>query len=102
VAAFLAELRRRDIRVWTDCDWLRCNAPASVLTLELRDQLKRRKSEILEFCVRPGRWMRTSVFAVGGHNDEVFRYRVLVQHLDEDQPFFGQVSMAMANRLRVS
>ena len=41
-------------------------------------------------------------FAVGGHNDDAFRYRVLVQHLHEDQPFFGQESMAMANRLRVS
>ncbi|SRR6266851_978039 len=32
VAAFLADLRRRDIRVWADGDRLRCNAPVSVVT----------------------------------------------------------------------
>jgi len=55
VAAFLADLRRRDIRVSADGDRLRCNAPASVVTAELRDQLRRRKSEILEFLGTPGR-----------------------------------------------
>jgi thioesterase domain-containing protein len=103
VATFLAELRQRDIQVWTDRDRLRCNAPAGVLTPELRDQLKRRKSEILEFLRMAGalarqqraivplqpRGTRTPVFAVGGHNGDVFCYRALVQHLGEDQPFFG-------------
>jgi hypothetical protein len=54
VAAFLAGLRRRDIRVWTDHDRLRCNASAGVLTAELRDQLKRRKTEIFEYLLRAG------------------------------------------------
>jgi len=103
VAAFLADLRRRDIRVWTDRSRLRCNAPAGVLTPELRDQLRRRKSEILEFLRTAGalarqqraivplqpRGTRTPVFAVGGHNGDVFCYRALVRHLGEDQPFFG-------------
>ena len=103
VAAFLADLRRRDIRVWADHDRLRCNAPASVLTPELRDQLRKHKSEILEFLytaealarqqraivpLQP-RGTRTPVFAVGGHNGDVFCYRALVRHLGEDQPFFG-------------
>jgi thioesterase domain-containing protein len=103
VASFLADLRRRDIRVWADGDRLRCNAPASVVTAELRDQLRIRKGEILEFLRTAGalarqqraivplqpRGTRTPVFAVGGHNGDVFCYRALVRHLGEDQPFFG-------------
>lgn len=103
VAAFLADLRDRDIRVWAAGDRLRCNAPAGALTPELRDQLRKHKSEILEFLytaealarqqraivpLQP-RGTRIPVFAVGGHNGDVFCYRALVQHLGEDQPFFG-------------
>jgi len=29
------------------------------------------------------------VFAVGGHNGDVFCYRALARYLGEDQPFFG-------------
>ena len=51
--ALLTELRSRGIRVWVDGDRLRCNAPAGALTPELRDQLQRRKSEILQFLRGP-------------------------------------------------
>jgi amino acid adenylation domain-containing protein len=53
VAALLAELRSRDIEVWADGDRLQCNAPAGTLTPELRDQLRQRKSEIMEFLRGP-------------------------------------------------
>jgi len=53
VPAFLAELRNRDIALWADGDRLRCDAPAGVLTPELRDQMQQRKSEILEFLRGP-------------------------------------------------
>jgi thioesterase domain-containing protein len=103
VATFLADLRDRDIRVWAARDRLRCNAPAGALTPELRDQLRKHKSEILEFlCTAEAlsrqqraivplqpRGTRAPVFAVGGHNGDVFCYRALVQYLGEDQPFFG-------------
>jgi thioesterase domain-containing protein len=103
VPAFLAELRRQDILVWADGDNLRCNAPASVLTPELRDQLQRRKHDILGFlrsaAVLAGQQRaivplqscggRAPVFAVAGHNGDVFCYRALVQHLGNDQPFYG-------------
>ncbi len=99
----LAELRSRDVQVWADGDRLRCNAPADVLTPELRDQLQQRKSDILEFLrsaealtrlqraivpLQP-RGARVPVFAVAGHNGDVFCYRALVQHLGDDQPFYG-------------
>lgn len=103
VAAFLAELRSRDMEVWADGDQLRCNAPAGALTPELRDHLRRRKNDILEF-LRSAEALaqqqraivplqphggRTPVFAVGGHNGDVFCYRALAQRLGDDQPFFG-------------
>jgi thioesterase domain-containing protein len=103
VPALLAELRSRDIQIWAHGDRLRCNAPADVLTPELRDQLLRRKNDILEFLLSAGVFGRQPraivplqprgsgipVFAVGGHNGDVFCYRALVQHLGDDQPFYG-------------
>ncbi|MGZ8829079.1 MAG: TubC N-terminal docking domain-related protein, partial [Thermoanaerobaculia bacterium] len=49
VSTFLAELRSRDIQVWPDGDHLRCNAPAGELTPDLRDELRQRKRDIVEF-----------------------------------------------------
>ena len=103
VAAFLVELRGRDIRIWSEGDQLRCTAPAGALTPELREQLRQRKNDILAFlraadaAARQQRAIvplqphggRVPVFAVGGHNGDVFCYRALAQHLGDDQPFFG-------------
>ncbi len=103
VAAFLNELLNRDIRVSADGERLRCSAPAGRLTPELRAELARRKAEILEFLrkaeqiarqpdgivpLQP-RGTRIPVYAVGGHNGDVFAFSDLVRHLGDDQPFFG-------------
>jgi thioesterase domain-containing protein len=103
VTVFLAELRSRDIQVWADGDRLRCNAPAEVLTPELRDQLELRKKDILEFLrsaealarqqraivpLQP-RGEGTPIFGVAGHNGDVFCYRTLAAHLHGDQPLYG-------------
>jgi thioesterase domain-containing protein len=103
VGAFLSELNRRDIQVWSDGDQLRCNAPSGALTPVLRDQLRERKLEIVRFLrsaetsARQERAVvplqpagsRTPVFAVGGHNGDIFCYRALAEHLGSAQPFFG-------------
>jgi thioesterase domain-containing protein len=103
VVTFLEELRSRDIQVWQDGGQLRCNAPSGVLTPDLRDALRQRKGDIVEFLrsaeafARQQRAIvplqqqgsRTPVFAVPGHNGDVFLYRALAQHLGDDQPFFG-------------
>jgi thioesterase domain-containing protein len=103
VVALLAELRGRGVQVWPDGGQLRCNAPAGVLTPELRDTLRQNKSDILEFLcsaealARQERAIvplqphgeRVPVFGVAGHNGDVFCYRALAQHLGNDQPFFG-------------
>jgi thioesterase domain-containing protein len=103
VAALLAELRSRDMQLWADGDQLRCSAPAGALTPQVRDQLQRHKGVILEFlrsaealahqqrAIVPlqARGERVPIFAVPGHNGDVFCYRALAQHLGDDQPFFG-------------
>jgi len=103
VAAFLAELRNLDIEVWPDGEQLRCNAPAGSLSPAIRNTLRERKSEIVKFLraaeaaarqphaivpIQP-LGTRTPVFAVGGHNGDVFCYRALLRWLGQDQPFFG-------------
>lgn len=103
VAAFLAELRRRDIRIWADGDRLQCDAPRGALTPELREQLAGRKEELLDFLraaqslahqeraivpLQP-HGTRAPVFAVPGHNGDVFCYRALAHCLGDERPFFG-------------
>jgi thioesterase domain-containing protein len=103
VPAFLAELRSLDIQVWADGDRLRCKGPAGLLTPELRDQLQQRKDDILGFLrsaaalaqqqraivpLQP-RGKRIPIFAVPGHNGDVFCYRALAQHLGDNQPLYG-------------
>jgi thioesterase domain-containing protein len=102
-AAFLAELRSRDIQVWAVGGELRCSAPAGALTPELREALRSRKNEILEFLASvqalagqqraivplQANGERAPVFGVPGHNGDVFCYRALAQSLGDEQPFFG-------------
>jgi thioesterase domain-containing protein len=102
-AAFLATLRNRDIQVWAEGGQLRCSAPPGMLSTEFRQELRQRKVEILKFLdmaqslarqeravipLQP-RGNRVPVFAVAGHNGDVFCYRALARHLGDDQPFFG-------------
>lgn len=103
VASLLAELHSRDIQVWLEGDQLKCNAPAGVLTPDLRDVLRQRKRDMIEFLRSAASFARQQravvplqqrgnyapVFAVPGHNGDVFLYRALAQHLGNDQPFFG-------------
>ena len=103
IFSFLAKLRDCDIQVAADGDRLRCNAPPGALTPQLREELQKRKKEILKFLNSAGELAReqraivplraggarTPVFAVPGHNGDVFCYRSLTRHLEDDQPFFG-------------
>jgi thioesterase domain-containing protein len=103
VLEYLMMLRERDIKVWGDGDRLRCSAPAGVLTPALREELRQHKNEILSFLHSAGSLARQPraivplqseganppIFAVTGHNGDVFCYRSLARHLGGDQPFFG-------------
>jgi thioesterase domain-containing protein len=102
-ATFLSELRRREIQVWAVGGQLHCTAKAGALTPELRDQLREWKNEILKVLASAQAFAtqeraivplqasgtRTAVFAVPGHNGDVFCFRALAQRLGEDQPFYG-------------
>ncbi len=99
----LATLRHHDIQVWAEGEQLRCNGPAGALTPALRDQLRQHKQEILRFLHSAGslarqqraivplqpRGDRPPIFAVAGHNGDVFCFRARAQHLGEAQPFYG-------------
>ena len=102
-ADLLAELRKLDVHVVLDGDRLRLNAPVGVLTDERKRDLAQRKPEVIAFLREAQRLAaqqraivplesagtRKPIFAVAGHNGDVFAYRALAQHLGPDQPFFG-------------
>lgn len=102
-AALLSELRRRDIQLQAVGSELRCSAPAGALTAELREQLRRHKEAVLQLLAAAQRLTaephaivplqaggsRAPIFAVPGHNGDVFCYRALARSLGDDQPFFG-------------
>jgi thioesterase domain-containing protein len=102
-ADLLAELRELDVHIVLDGDRLRLNAPVGVLTDEHKRNLAQRKPEVIAFLREAQRLgsqqrsivplepagTRTPIFAVAGHNGDVFAYRALAHHLGPDQPFFG-------------
>ncbi|WP_114944862.1 thioesterase domain-containing protein [Microvirga calopogonii] len=103
VGSILAELREKDIKIWADGDRLRCEALPGALTPELRTLLAEHKAELLaslkavqersqeQKSLVPLQKNRdgTPIFAVPGHNGDVFCYRALARHLGNQQPFFG-------------
>lgn len=103
VATLLGKLVSRDVRVSAEGEQLRLSAPPGALTPELREALRARKAEILEFlrkaealaAVPPAivplqpHGARAPVFGVGGHNGDVHAFRDLARRLGEEQPFFG-------------
>jgi thioesterase domain-containing protein len=103
VAAFLSDLRRRDIRVWAEGDKLRCDARAGALTAGVREELRQRKEELVSFLrmaqaasaqesaivpLQPA-GTKPPVFAVPAHSGDVFCYRMFAGALGKDQPFFA-------------
>jgi thioesterase domain-containing protein len=103
VAELLTELRKLDAHIVLDGDRLRLNAPTGVLTEQHRHQLQSRKQEIVNF-LRAAQQLasqqralipliahgsRIPIFAVAGHNGDVFCYRSIAGHLGNDQPFYG-------------
>lgn len=102
-AELLAQLRRLDVRVSLDGELLRLNAPVGVLTDDHKRDLARRKPEVIAFLREAHRLAaqqraivplsatgtQPPIFAVAGHNGDVFAYRALAQRLGADQPFFG-------------
>jgi thioesterase domain-containing protein len=106
ISDLLGQLRALDVHVILDGERLRLNAPAGALTDDHRQQLQQHKAEIIEFLRMAQRFAdqqkqqravvplqpdgsHVPVFAVAGHNGDVFCYRSIVEHLGKEQPFFG-------------
>jgi thioesterase domain-containing protein len=100
---FLLKLKQSGVKVWVEDDHLRCTGPEQVLGAEVRKELSARKQEIIAFLrsaascedgsssvvpIQP-RGARHPLFAVPGHNGDVFCYVDLARHLGPDQPFFA-------------
>lgn len=97
---FLEMLKASDISIRVEGDRLRFDAPQGVLTEVIKEELSRRKPEILAF-LRAGSAIKTSIvpiqtkgslppfFGIGGHNGDVFCYVRLADHLGENQPFYA-------------
>jgi thioesterase domain-containing protein len=101
---FLLKLKQSGVKVWVEGDRLRCTGPEQVLTAEVREQLSARKPEIIAFLRSAARSEdgcsssvvpiqplggRQPLFAVPGHNGDVFCYVDLARHLGTDQPLFA-------------
>src|SRR5205814_2360451 len=65
---------------------LRQRKPDILKFLDTAESLSRQQRAIVPLQPRGS---RAPVFAVAGHNGDVFCYRTLVKYLGEDQPFFG-------------
>jgi len=100
---FLHKLKASGVKVWVEDGRLRCTGPEQVLMGEVREQLTARKMEVLAFLrsaasssgssssvvpIQP-LGSRRPLFAVPGHNGDVFCYLDLARHLGTDQPFFA-------------
>jgi thioesterase domain-containing protein len=99
----MSQLRRLDVKVWVDGDRLRVSAPEGALSPELKDEMQWRKPEILSFLAVAAREAafpasivplqpegpKAPVFAVPGHNGDVFCYVRLAAELPGDRPFYA-------------
>ena len=100
---FLHKLKQSGVKVWMEDDRLRCTGPEQVLIGDVREQLSARKLEIIAFLrsaasseggnssVVPIQPLggRQPLFAVAGHNGDVFCYVDLARHLGTNRPFFA-------------
>ncbi|MDF5723207.1 MAG: amino acid adenylation domain-containing protein [Rhizonema sp. PD37] len=65
IKEFLSYLCSLDVKIWAEGDRLRCNAPKGKLTLDLQDQLVKRKVEILTFLNQTNLAFHTTVEPIG-------------------------------------
>lgn len=103
LSQFLSDLRSRDITFRLDDGRLKCDAPPGAMTQELRDAVMQRKSEILDFLHRAeavqsgprsiipikADGSRPPLFALPGHNGDVFCYVALGKYIDPEQSIYG-------------
>jgi thioesterase domain-containing protein len=99
----LSELNTRDVKLWLEDGRLKCSAPEGALDAELRAAMASQRAELLAFLRQAQALQRSTpaivpikaegsrkaLFAMPGHNGDVFCYVALARHLDPDQPLLG-------------
>jgi thioesterase domain-containing protein len=102
-AEFLSSLRERDVRLWLEDGQLKCDAPPGAIDDGWRKQLIARKHELATLIAGAAATVggprsvvplkptgdQPALFALPGHNGDVFCYRALANHLDERRPLYG-------------
>jgi thioesterase domain-containing protein len=102
-AQFLASLRESDVRLVVEDGKLKVDAPAGVLDDAMREELKRRKADLIATLAAAQTTLaaplsvvplkptgdRPALFARPGHNGDVFCYRSLATYLNPRQPLYG-------------
>jgi thioesterase domain-containing protein len=96
-------LQSLDVKVWVEGDRLKISAPEGALTAGIKEEMQRRKPEILSFLEVAGtvaslppsivplqpKGTRLPVFGIPGHNGDVFCYVRLAAELGAEQPFYA-------------
>jgi thioesterase domain-containing protein len=98
----LAELQRLGVQVRLEAGNLRLGGAPGLITPELKERIVQFKPQLVAVLERlaveaqcssivplQAGGSRLPVFAVAGHNGDVFCYRHLVSRLDREQPFYG-------------
>ena len=99
----MSQLQSLDVKVWVEGDRLQVNAPEGALSPALKEEMRWRKPEIISFLGMATRATalpasivplqpdgpKTPVFAVPGHNGDVFCYVRFAAELGSDQPFYA-------------
>lgn len=103
VRDLMSQLQRLDVKVWVDGDRLRVSAPEGALSPALKDEMQWRKPEIMSFLAAAAAQAsfpasvvplqpeggKTPIFAVPGHNGDVFCYVRLAEELPHDRAFYA-------------
>ncbi len=103
VRDFMWRLQSLDVKVWVEGDRLKISAPEGAITPGIKEEMQRRKPEILSFLEVAGtvaalppsivplqpKGAGLPVFGIPGHNGDVFCYVRLAAELGPGQPFYA-------------
>ena len=94
---FLANLQTKGVKIWIDGDQLGCRAPKGVMTADIQQELKERKTEILAFLTEAQTATQSNSFPlVPVSRDEELLLSFAQQRmwflyqLDKESPFYNE------------